>query len=210
MTRQQSSLGGGLILAAGRGNRYGSDKRRAILEGSDRTMLERTLAVWQQATAGRLRVVLRGEEETGERAFAASLRQRFPHLAMTFATRCRNGMGASLAAGIRDCNDWDYVLIGLGDMPYLQPSTLRWLLAVLRREIKAVGPDCIVRPVYQGRPGHPVGFGRGHFAALSRLDGDVGARAIIETAPGVIDLPCADPGTQQDVDTPARRSADRS
>lgn len=196
-----SLQGGGLILAAGQGSRYGSDKRRAVIHGGEQTLLEATLAVWQQ-TLPMLRVVLRAEDEPGEPELAAKLRQRFPNIAITFATHCRNGMGASLAAGISDCSHWDYALIGLGDMPYLKPDTLRDLLAALQQEFASEGPAAIVRPTHQGRPGHPVGFGHAHFAALSRLDGDIGARAIIQATSNVIDLPCTDPGIHQDVDTP--------
>lgn len=194
-----SLQGGGLILAAGRGRRYGSDKRR--VRGEDgRTLLAATLSIWQQVLPD-LRVVLRGQDEPGEREFAAELTTTVPGLAITFATHCDRGMGASLAAGIRDCRDWDFVLVGLGDMPYLRPDTLSRLLAALQ-QAAAEDAHCIVRPSYQQRPGHPVGFGRGHFPALARLEGDVGARAIMQSAAAVIDLPCDDPGIHQDVDTP--------
>lgn len=195
--------GGGLILAAGRSSRYGSDKRRACIDG-ERSMLEATLSVWHSAVPT-LRVVLRAEDEPGEPELASSLRERFPALAITFATHARNGMGASLAAGIRDCAHWDYALIGLGDMPYLRPTTLRHLLTALQQQVASTGPASIIRPVHQHRPGHPVGFGHAHFTTLSRLDGDVGARSVIEANPDVIDLPCADPGIHRDVDTPADR-----
>lgn len=195
-----SASGGGLILAAGRGSRYGSDKRCAVLN-SGRTLLESTLTLWQQ-TLPTLRVVLRAKDEYGERELAASLCRQFPNLAITFATHSRNGMGASLGAGIRDCENWNYALIGLGDMPYLSSTTLQTLNTKLQKQIANNDFACIVRPTQQGRPGHPVGFGRDHFAALSRLDGDVGARAIIQGTPGVIDVPCVDPGIHWDVDTP--------
>ncbi len=204
-----SITGGGLILAAGRGSRYGSDKRRAILANGG-TLLETTLTVWQQALPAlnvALRVVLRAESEPGERELASSLSKQFPDLAITFATHSRNGMGASLAAGIRHCQDWDYALVGLGDMPYLRPGTLHSLILTLRQQIASGNHTCIVRPCQQGRPGHPVGFGREHFAALSCLDGDVGARSIIEATPGVIDLSCEDPGIHRDVDTPEEHGA---
>jgi len=207
-----SAVGGGLILAAGQGRRYGSDKRLALVN-ANRTLLETTLTVWQQALPGLrvgLRVVLRGEDEPGEQALAAGLSRRFPELAITFAADCHKGMGASLAAGIHDCRHWDYALIGLGDMPYLRPATLNSLHTVAQQQIASAHPACIVRPTCRGRPGHPVGFGHAHFAALSHLEGDVGARSIIAATPGVIDVPCEDPGIHRDVDTPAGLPATRS
>ncbi|MCC5888494.1 MAG: nucleotidyltransferase family protein [Gammaproteobacteria bacterium] len=200
--------GGGLILAAGRGSRYGSDKRRAILN-SGRSLLETTLSVWQQALPS-LRVVLRARDEPGEQELAAKLSRQFPEVAITFAADSRNGMGASLAAGIRDCVGWDYALIGLGDMPYLQAATLHTLAAALQEQIAQGHRACILRPLHQNRPGHPVGFGSDHFTALARLDGDVGARAVIQAAAQVTDVPCEDPGIHRDVDTPQALRADHS
>lgn len=199
---------GGLILAAGRGSRYGSDKRRAALP-SGQTLLEATLSRWRPALP-HLCVVLRAADEPGEQALAVRLSEQFPALAITHAAHWADGMGASLAAGIRDCAGFDGVLIGLGDMPYLQPGTLQHLTAMLQQRIASGDRACILRPTHQGRTGHPVGFGRDHFSALGRLDGDVGARAIIEAAAHVTDFPCDDPGIRQDVDTPQGLRTDPS
>lgn len=194
-------IGGGLILAAGSSRRYGADKRRALLH-ENRTLLETSLAVWADALPA-LRVVLRGVEVEGEAALAQQLQHRWPQLAVTFARNATEGMGVSLATGIHDCASWDYVLVGLGDMPYLQAETLRQLDASLREAIDQGRDEVIVRPVDDGRPGHPVGFGRGHFAALEQLRGDMGAKELIRRQRHhLIEVAVADPGILQDIDTP--------
>jgi molybdenum cofactor cytidylyltransferase len=53
-----------------------------------------------------------------------------------------------------------------------------------------------------GRRGNPVGFGRVHLAALLALEGDQGARRLLQTCP-VTEVPVEDPGIFRDIDTPA-------
>ncbi|MEO8135570.1 MAG: NTP transferase domain-containing protein, partial [Betaproteobacteria bacterium] len=63
--------------------------------------------------------------------------------------------------------------------------------------------ESLVVPRYRGERGHPVGFARVHFPALSQLTGDAGARAVIAGAPRVAWLDVDDPGVMRDIDTPA-------
>jgi len=107
------------------------------------------------------------------------------------------GMGESIALGVLATPDASGWLILPGDLPLIQPDTLRCVAAALR-------DDRIVVPHYQQRPGHPPGFGRAWFSALASLTGDVGARAIVQEARGrgaVADLATEDIGVVQDVDT---------
>ena len=65
-------------------------------------------------------------------------------------------------------------MIALADMPYIKTVTIEQLATRL-----AAGAD-IIAPRYQQQRGHPVGFQQRHRDALMSLDGDVGARKIIE------------------------------
>jgi molybdenum cofactor cytidylyltransferase len=87
-------------------------------------------------------------------------------------------------------------LVALGDMPHVAPATLAALADAL-----AAGAD-IAAPVMDGRRGNPVGFGRVHLAALLALEGDQGARRLLQTCP-VTEVPVEDPGIFRDIDTPA-------
>jgi molybdenum cofactor cytidylyltransferase len=87
-------------------------------------------------------------------------------------------------------------LVALGDMPHVAPATLAALADAL-----AAGAD-IAAPVMDGRRGNPVGFGRVHLAALLALEGDQGARRLLQTSP-VTEVPVEDPGIFRDIDTPA-------
>jgi molybdenum cofactor cytidylyltransferase len=86
--------------------------------------------------------------------------------------------------------------VALGDMPYVDVSTLQALAAAL-----AAGAD-IAAPVLDGRRGNPVGFGAVHLESLLALRGDAGARRLLQACP-VTDIAVRDPGIFRDVDTPA-------
>ncbi|MGD7249481.1 nucleotidyltransferase family protein, partial [Ralstonia pseudosolanacearum] len=86
-------------------------------------------------------------------------------------------------------------IIALADMPWLAPHTIA-------RVAQALDARHCVAPFHQGRRGHPIGFGADYFAGLAALDGDEGARALIDPA-RLIRLDVGDAGTLRDVDTPA-------
>jgi molybdenum cofactor cytidylyltransferase len=113
------------------------------------------------------------------------------------------GMAASLVHALRHSLDHSLPnaqpaawLVALGDMPHVAPATLAALADAL-----AAGAD-IAAPVMDGRRGNPVGFGRVHLAALLALEGDQGARRLLQTCP-VTEVPVEDPGIFRDIDTPA-------
>jgi molybdenum cofactor cytidylyltransferase len=88
----------------------------------------------------------------------------------------------------------DAWLVALGDMPWVEPDTLRRLADAL------AGGATIAAPVMHGRRGNPVGFGRVHLEALLALSGDQGARRLLQTCP-VTEVEVTDPGIFRDIDT---------
>lgn len=89
-------------------------------------------------------------------------------------------------------------VIALADMPYIAPTTIQQVAASLQQG------EAIVMPTYQGQRGHPVGFSAKFADALMQLQGDQGARAIIQQHQyEVYLLPCDDAGILADIDTPA-------
>jgi len=115
-----------------------------------------------------------------------------------------SGMAASLTYALRHTlaggppAAW---LVALGDMPYVDPATLRALAAAL-----AAGAPIAV-PVVDGRRGNPVGFGAVHLDALLALRGDQGARGLLRTCP-VTEVAVRDPGILRDVDVPGDLNGD--
>lgn len=196
--RYTRPAGGALILAAGFGRRFGSDKRAFQLPDG-RTLLEATLARYATAYDA-LCVVVRPEDE----ALARKVRALPGHPEIALAADAERGMGHSLAAGIRTIMDhWDWVSVGLGDMPFVQVATLE----ALQEAFFSTGAERIVQPVHDGRPGHPVTFPGACFPAMCRLEGDQGARSVLSSSDDLIRHPVDDPGVLDDVDTPTAADA---
>lgn len=104
------------------------------------------------------------------------------------------GSGASIACAVRASRGADGWLIALADMPDIQASTV----AAVRDAL--AGGAASAAPFYRGQRGHPVGFAALCGAELAALDGDTGARAVLERHPPQrIDVD--DPGILFDVDT---------
>jgi molybdenum cofactor cytidylyltransferase len=103
------------------------------------------------------------------------------------------GMGDSIAAAVRATPGAAGWLILPGDLPLIQPQTLR--------DLARCAPDCdVLVPVYQGRRGHPVRFAARFGPALMALTGDRGASGIAQAA-GISQLPVRDAGCVTDIDT---------
>jgi len=183
-----------LLLAGGRGERFGGDKLAAPL--ADGTPLAVAAARPLLAGCDRVLAVLRpGREALGERLRAEGC-------ALLVSERTLAGMGASLAAGVAAAPDAEGWLVALADMPGIRAATVAALAARLR------AGDGIVAPEHAGRRGHPVGFAARFGAQLRRLDGDTGARGILQAHPdAVVRLAVTDPGVLQDVDTRADLAA---
>lgn len=105
------------------------------------------------------------------------------------------GMGDSIAAGVRATPRAAGWLVLPGDLPLVQPESLRAVAQALQ-------DASLVLPFYRGTRGHPVGFGRVHGEALQALRGAEGAAAIVRAA-RPLQLELQDEGIVMDVDTVA-------
>jgi len=179
----------GLLLAAGRSSRFGTDKLlHPLPDGTPLAVAAaRNLAA---ALPGALAVV-----NGADRHLMAALEST--GLRVSICPRAHEGMGCSLAWGVAQTRSADGWLIALADMPWIDPATLRAVAAGV------ADPMAIAAPVHGGRRGHPVAFGRGHGAALAALSGDLGARELVLAHGGNLNLlPCGDAGVLRDVDRP--------
>jgi molybdenum cofactor cytidylyltransferase len=90
------------------------------------------------------------------------------------------------------------VLIHLADMPGVTPDAIRQMA----KAFALSGGTSIVRATHAGKRGNPVILPRSVFPQISRLTGDMGARAIVEGFAGqVIDVEIGE-AASLDVDTP--------
>lgn len=188
---------GAIILAAGSSRRFGDDKRKSVLE-TGKTVLA-TCIENADACFDEVLVVLR----FGDREYANELSHAFDRPAITFfcAPDSAKGMAHSLANAIAGVKDWDAAIIFLGDMPYLTIETIRLML---EKYTDSAGQEPIIVPTHGGEQGHPVMFHHRYFTAIEQLEGDQGARSVIqENAAKVIEVPVDDTGILRDIDTHA-------
>lgn len=179
-----------LLLAAGRGTRFDPAglQNKLLAPLPDGTAIACAAAHALLITLSDVVAVVR----PGDEALAHALND--VGCDVVFSTDAERGMGASLAAGIRATADAEGWIVALADMPWIAPSTIE----AIARSVDAGAS--IVAPVYRGRRGHPVGFGAMHREALSSLDGDVGARRLLE-AHEIVSIGVDDAGVLADVDT---------
>jgi molybdenum cofactor cytidylyltransferase len=108
------------------------------------------------------------------------------------------GMGDSIAAGVRATRDAGGWLILPGDLPLLRPDSLRRVAAAV-----SAGYG-VVLPTHLRRQGHPVGFGPQCREALLQLTGAQGAASIAKAqkaAGHALEMELDDPGVVTDIDT---------
>ena len=181
----------GLLLAAGRGQRFDpSGARSKLLQplptADGRTVL--ATAAGNLAAALPICVVLRGGAPELVAQVAA-----YPWLPCATAD---DGMAASLVCGLEQTADAAGWIIALADMPYVQAATIQALASALRQGADIAVPTCL------GRRGNPVGFSRRHLPQLLALQGDHGARSLLQSYP-LVEVAVDDPGIHQDIDTVA-------
>jgi molybdenum cofactor cytidylyltransferase len=186
----------GVLLAAGRGRRFDPlGQRNKLLQVLPEAGGEPVVAISARKLLSVVDTVIAvvPPDDGGVGALLSGL-----GCEISVCADADSGMAASLVHAIRyslshDPSAW---LVALGDMPRVAPATLRLLADAL-----AAGAP-IAAPVMEGRRGNPVGFGRVHLDALLGLQGDQGARRLLQTFP-VTELAVQDPGIFKDIDTPA-------
>jgi molybdenum cofactor cytidylyltransferase len=182
-----------IVLAAGRGSRFDGSGHKLEQHLADSSVLGLTL---RNAVASQLQVVV---VTTGGLAELASHHVASRDVVVLPVADGQSpeplGMGYSIAAGVgarAHASGW---LVLPGDMPLVQPETLR-----------AVARQLVLHPVayaqYRGRRGHPVGFSAELYSELVVLSGDEGARRLLARYPAT-PVEVDDPGILHDVDTQA-------
>jgi molybdenum cofactor cytidylyltransferase len=177
----------GLLLAAGSATRFGSDKLRHALPHG--VPIAAQAARHLRTQAPRVVAVVRNPE-------TRALLEKEGCEAVLFAD-AGQGMGASLACAARSAGRADGYLVALADMPFVRPSSI----AAVREALEEGAP--LAAPYFRGRRGHPVGIAGAFFDALLKLQGDQGAKRLLEANAGrLVKIPVGDPGVLRDIDTP--------
>ena len=187
----------GIVLAAGRGARFGGAKLLAPLPTASHgagagTPIGAAAAMHMMSALNDVVAVVRPGDSVLQDALQATGAQ------IVVCERAIEGMGVSLACGVDACADADGWIVALGDMPWISPPTI----AAVADAIKA-GAE-IAAPSFRGERGHPVGFARPYGRVLSTLTGDEGARTVLAARQWALQLvEVDDPGAIRDVDLPS-------
>jgi len=186
-----------LVLAAGRGSRFGGGKLLALWR--DGLVIEGALAAAFAAPVWRVTLVVGCDAPAvseAARGFAERAGQA-ERLRVVEAADWADGMAASLKRGVAALgSDAGGAFVFLGDMPRIPGSILPRLADALVRGAAAI-------PTFGGRRGHPVLLGAELFPAIAGLSGDQGAKPVIEgIGPRLIEVETEDDGVLFDIDAP--------
>jgi molybdenum cofactor cytidylyltransferase len=183
-----------LVLAAGRSTRMGRPKALLSVTRVGETFVERLVGT---LVAGGIDdvVVVAGEQ-------ASAIRARLGFRARVVVNPdVDQGQLSSIVVGLDviDRPGVSAVMIAPVDQPLVSETTVRALVEAWRRTHAP-----IVRPVREGRHGHPVIFDRTLFDELRAADPAQGARVIVHAhAESLADIAVDDDGCFADIDTPA-------
>jgi molybdenum cofactor cytidylyltransferase len=181
-----------VVLAAGKASRMGGEKHKLLAEFDGEPLVRRSVAAAVSGGGDQV-VVVMGHRSDEIAAALAGL-----DVKMVFNPDFASGMASSIRTGVEALRELDGVAICLADMPGVTSADFGKLVDTFREE----GADAIVRAVSSGKRGNPVIVPKTLFPALVRLEGDVGARHIIEKCGlPVIDVEIGD-AAHLDVDTP--------
>lgn len=178
----------GLVLAAGAATRFGSPKQLATREG--RPLLEHSLAALAAAPLDRRLVVL------GAEADRIRAQVDLHGCEVVVCEDWAEGQARSLACGVAAADGAEAVLVLLGDQPGVTAEAIERVLAARG------APALAVRATYGGAPGHPVLLERPLLGRVRELQGDVGARVLLEGRGELVrEVACDDVGSGRDIDT---------
>jgi molybdenum cofactor cytidylyltransferase len=196
-----------IVLAAGTSSRMGRPKQ--LLDWGGKTLLCHVAEVALASTVDEVVVVL--NKDSGFRIQDSEIqRQQRDVLATLEAAGAkkltivdneeyRSGQASSLKAGLAAlAANSEAALVLLVDQPLVTPSLLNTLITAYR----AANAWALI-PRYKGQRGNPVLLGKPLFAELQQLQGDSGARAVLQRyREHIAWLDLDHPAIIADVDTP--------
>ena len=160
-----------ILLAAGASSRMGQPKQQLPYKGS--TLLDHAITTATQSDAGMTVVVL------GSHADLLSPIVQKHNIPFTIHEQWHQGMAGSIQAGMRILLEnnplMDGIMIILCDQPRVTTALLNHLISV-----KATLHKGIVACSYEQAVGVPVLFDKSYFPALMALQGEAGAKRVLQ------------------------------
>lgn len=188
-----------IVLAAGASSRFGANKllHPLTLRGVTLPLAAHSLLPWLE-TFGQITVVVRQDSQALCNAAADALGAgRSEAIRWLVCADAAQGMASSLACGVRANRDAGSWLIGLADMPAVPAAAIVGVRKALLDGADLAAPAC------DGRRGHPVGFASHYREELLMLQGDKGARLLLERDKSkVVHVKIDNAGIFADIDSP--------
>jgi molybdenum cofactor cytidylyltransferase len=172
------------VLAAGKSERFGSEKLLVKLNG--KTMLERSteIASW----AGEPTLIAKPNFPVPEGVRSIEN----PDFEMGISTSVRLAVKDAVKRGCEE------IVFFLADMPFIQRETVLKILSEAKSTEKP-----LIYPVYKGKKGFPTVVKSDAFSFLSEIEGDEGVKRVINNHPDMcLEVMVNDPWCAFDVDTP--------
>ncbi len=108
------------------------------------------------------------------------------------------GMAGSIRCGQYRLQGYGPLMVLLGDMPLLESRHIDALIHAFEQS----DDEAIIVATCNGKWGNPVLFGKDHFVALKLLDGDSGARSVVQkNRDSVVEVEIGQ-AAKRDFDTP--------
>lgn len=187
-----------IILAAGTASRMGEPKQLLIVNG--KKLLEHTIALTLPIPFTEIMTVIGYEAERIVNKIEVN-DSRFRWLVNE---AYKEGQSSSLKCAIRALREEiKSVMIFLGDVPFIKQDTVTSIINEGLKMAEEIDEPFVIRPTYKGKSGHPVFFGNIDRTLFEQIQGDVGAKKIIQRIENITFLPVDDEAILFDVDTPA-------
>jgi len=181
----------GVVLAAGASSRMGRPKALLPVGESGLPFARVICDALTASGVSPIVVVTRAE-------LASPVAAVVPGTALVVNPDPDRGQLSSLLLGLDALGARDAVLVTLVDLPRFRLDTVAALIETWHRTHAP-----LVRPVHDGRHGHPAIFGAPLLHALHSADVALGAKPVIQRfAAEAVGVPVDDPGTVDDIDTP--------
>lgn len=180
-----------VVLAGGPGRRFEGVGPKLAQRLGDATVLEQTLSRVVASGLPLVVVTIAALVPCAQQVVAARDIVLVPDADSDTAEPV--GVGYSIAAGVAARAHAPGWILLPGDMPLVQPATLRAV-----RHALSQAPIAFAQ--HRGRRGHPIGFSQELFMELSMLSGDDGVRRLLARYPGH-GVEVDDAGVHCDIDT---------
>jgi len=178
------------VLAAGTSSRFGATKLIQPYQG--KPLVQNVLLAAKGACKGRVTLVVGHDQEAVIEASDAYFDE------LVINRDYEDGIGTSIAAAAKACNeDTDAILIILGDQPLVTETHIRNVIDTWSGD-----ENEIISTSFEGITCPPILFPKKALLALSRLQGDNGAKSLLannDFVVSTIDFPPAG----FDIDRPA-------